>query len=69
MEPEGSQYSNVVSRNFCVAFLNGINFYCEGLLGLTNLQAGGPPFLSCPGLLIQYIFSYAPCLGTVSSIN
>ena len=27
---------------------------------LPNRQAGGPPFVSCPGLLIEYIRSYPP---------
>jgi hypothetical protein len=32
-------------------------------------QAGGPPFVGCPRLLIQYIRSYPPKLEGVSSIH
>jgi hypothetical protein len=35
---------------------------------MTNPQAGGPPFVSCPQLLIQYIRSYPPNLEAISSI-
>ena len=28
---------------------------------LSNPQAGGPPLVSCPRLLIQFICSYPPC--------
>jgi hypothetical protein len=34
-----------------------------------NPQAGGPPTVVCPRLLIQYIRSYPPYLETVSSIR
>jgi hypothetical protein len=34
-----------------------------------NLQAGGPPPVGCPRLLIQYIRSYPPYLEAVSSIR
>jgi hypothetical protein len=33
-----------------------------------NPQAGGPPLVGCPRLLIQYIRSYPPKLEGVSSI-
>jgi hypothetical protein len=36
---------------------------------MPNLQAGGPPLVGCPRLLIQYICSYPPYLETVSSIH
>jgi hypothetical protein len=35
----------------------------------TNPQAGGPPTVGCPRLLIQYIRSYPPYLEAVSSIR
>jgi len=34
-----------------------------------NPQAGGPPTVGCPRLLIQYIRSYPPYLEAVSSIR
>jgi hypothetical protein len=34
-----------------------------------NPQAGGPPTVNCPRLLIQYIHSYHPYLEAVSSIR
>jgi hypothetical protein len=34
-----------------------------------NPQAGGPPTVGCPLLLIQYIRSYPPHLEAVSSIR
>jgi hypothetical protein len=34
-----------------------------------NPQAGGPPTIGCPRLLIQYIPSYPPYLEAVSSIH
>ncbi|KAJ4442813.1 hypothetical protein ANN_04406 [Periplaneta americana] len=34
-----------------------------------NPQAGGPPLIGCPRLLIQYIHSYSPYLEAVSSIR
>jgi hypothetical protein len=36
---------------------------------MPNLQAGGPSFVGCPRLLIQYIRSYPPYLEAVSSIR
>jgi hypothetical protein len=33
-----------------------------------NPQAGGPPTVRCPRLLMQYIHSYPPYLEAVSSI-
>jgi len=32
---------------------------------MPNLQAGGPPFVGCSRLLIQYILSYPTRLETV----
>jgi hypothetical protein len=34
-----------------------------------NPQAGGPPPVGCPRLLIQYIRSYPPYMEAVSSIR
>jgi hypothetical protein len=34
-----------------------------------NPQAGGPPIVGCPRLLIQYIRSYPPYVEAVSSIR
>jgi hypothetical protein len=34
---------------------------------MLNAQAGGPPLVVCPRLLIQYIRSYPPYLEGVSS--
>jgi hypothetical protein len=36
---------------------------------MPNPQAGGPPLVGCPRLLIQYIRSYPPYLDGVSSIR
>jgi hypothetical protein len=35
---------------------------------MPNPQAGGPPLVGCPRLLIQYIRSYSPYLEAVPSI-
>jgi hypothetical protein len=44
-------------------FRNKINFYGKGLLAQKpRLQAGEPPLVGCPRLLIQYIRSYPPYL-------
>jgi hypothetical protein len=41
--------------------LQAYYFYCEGVVSTTpNLQAGGPPFVGSPRLLIQYISRYPP---------
>jgi hypothetical protein len=36
---------------------------------MPNPQAGEPPLVGCPRLLIQYIRSYPPYLEAVSSIH
>jgi hypothetical protein len=36
---------------------------------MPNPQAGGPPLVGCPRLLIQYIRRYPPYLDAVSSIR
>jgi hypothetical protein len=35
----------------------------------SNPKAGGPPFIGCPWLLIQYFPSYPPYLETVSLVR
>jgi hypothetical protein len=54
----------------CTYFTTNIMFYGGGVVSpLTNPQAEGPPSVSCPPLLIQYIRSYPPYLEAVSSIH
>jgi hypothetical protein len=36
---------------------------------MPNPQAGGPPLMGCPRLLIQYIYRYLPYLEAISSIH
>jgi hypothetical protein len=53
-----------------VIFRNKLIFFRWGVVSLTpKPQAGGPPFIGCPRLLIQYIRSYHPYLEGVSSIR
>ena len=48
------------SHPACECFLTKF-FYREGLLApRPNPQAGGPPLVGCPRLLIQFIRSYTP---------
>ena len=43
-------------------FLNSIFFLRGGVVSASpNTQAGGPPLVGCPRLLIQFIRSYPPC--------
>jgi len=49
-------------------FRNMLDFYSEGLLD-PRPTPGGPPFVGCPRLLIQYILSYRPYVEAVSSIR
>jgi hypothetical protein len=49
-------------------FRNKFIFYGE-VSPTPNPQAGGPPLVGCPRLLIQYIRSYLPYLEVVSSIR
>jgi hypothetical protein len=47
-----------------------VTFYGEELFDPSpKPQAGRPPLICCPLLLIQYIPSFLPCLETVSSIR
>jgi hypothetical protein len=53
-----------------VNFHSKIIFYGEELLApRPTPQAGGPPFVGRPRLLIQYIRSYPPYLEAVPSIR
>jgi hypothetical protein len=58
-----------VPRPF-VTFRDVIHFLRWGVVSpLPNPQAGGPPLVGCPRLLIQYIRSYPPYLDAFSSIR
>jgi hypothetical protein len=47
---------------------NTINFLRRGVVSTSpNPQAGGPPFVGCPRLLIQYIRNYPPYVEAVPS--
>jgi hypothetical protein len=53
-----------------VTFCNKLIFLRRGVVRPTpNPQAGGPPLVRCPRLLVQYIRSYLPYLEVVSSIR
>jgi hypothetical protein len=53
-----------------VIFCNELIFLRWGVVSHTpNPQAGGPPLVGCPPLLIRYIRSYRPYLEAVSSIR
>jgi hypothetical protein len=52
-------------RGFFRIFVTSLFLWSEKLLA----QAGGPPLVGCPRLLIQYIRSFPPYLEGVSSIN
>jgi hypothetical protein len=55
---------------FLMNFRNRLIFLRWGVVSPTpNPQAGGPPLVGCPRLLIQYIRSYPPYLEAVSSIR
>ena len=59
MEPKSSlPHLQILSLQI---FRNVISFYVEDFLAPRPIpQAGGPPFVDCPRLLIQYIRSYPP---------
>jgi hypothetical protein len=52
-----------------VALPKKLIFYGEELLTSANPQAGGPPLVGCPRLVIQYIRRYPPRLESVLSIR
>jgi hypothetical protein len=50
-----------------VIFCNMVNFLRRGVVSTSpNSQAGGPPLVGCPRMLIQNIRSYPPYLEVVS---
>jgi hypothetical protein len=54
----------------CVTFHKKLASYGDKLLSSPpSLQAGEPQLVSCPWLLVQYIFSYLPHLEAVSSTH
>jgi hypothetical protein len=70
MEPEGSIQcpQEAAGPRSCVIFHNKVGFFwSEEMLALRTTQAGGPPLVGCPRLLIQYIRSCPPYLEAVSS--
>ena len=48
------------TRDNCTPFRNKDSFYGDEVLAPCPSQAGGPPLVCCPRLLIQYISSYSP---------
>jgi hypothetical protein len=73
-EPEGSsphpQQSATGPCPECVVIRNKYWVLRGRVVSLPhNPQAGGPPTVGCPRLLIQYIGSYPPYLEAVSSIR
>jgi hypothetical protein len=50
-------------------FVTSLFFTVRSCLSHAQPQAGGPPPVGCPRLLIQYIRSYPPYLEAVSSIR
>jgi len=65
MEPEGplACLQDPAKSKPCVIFRRGV------VSPSPNPQAGRPPLVSFPRLLIQYIRSYPPYLESVSSIR
>ena len=52
---------------FLLIFRNTIHFLRWGVVSTSpNSQAGGPPLVGCPRLLLQHIRSYPPYLEAVS---
>jgi hypothetical protein len=56
-------------RGFLWSFLTSLFFMVRSCYPTPNPQAGGPPLVCCPRLLIQHIHSYPPKLEGVSSIR
>jgi hypothetical protein len=66
--PEPNEFQSIrpIPRPF-VTFRNMFLFLRWGVVSPPpNPQAGGPPLVGCPRLLIQYIRSYPPCLEAFS---
>jgi hypothetical protein len=53
----------------CVVIRNKYWVLRGRIVSPPNPQAGGPPTIGCPRLIIQHIRSYPPCLEAVSSIR
>ena len=57
---------SLVARRLCI-ICNVFEFLRWGVVSTSpNTQAGGPPLVGCPLLLIKYICGYPPYLGAVS---
>jgi hypothetical protein len=52
-------------RNLCVRPVTCLSFYGGVVSTSPNPQAGGPPLVGCPKLIIQYVRSYPPYLEAV----
>jgi hypothetical protein len=50
-------------------FVTSLFFWWGAVIPMPNLQAGGPSFVDCPWLLIQFIHTYSPYLEAISSIH
>ncbi|KAJ4426046.1 hypothetical protein ANN_27673 [Periplaneta americana] len=62
--PENQSHSEA----YCIDSYQA-GFYGDRLLVLRPTQAGGPPLIGCPRLLIQYIRSYPPYLEAVCKLR
>ena len=49
-----------VQSLLCERFITGYDFTVRNCSTLSNFQAGRPPLVGCPRLIIQYIRSYPP---------
>jgi hypothetical protein len=69
--PSSSSFQRIrPSPTPCVTFHKKPAFLRWGILSpSSNPQAGRPPFVCCPWLVIQYVCSYPPYLEAVSSIR
>jgi hypothetical protein len=54
---------SVQVRGFLWSFVTSLFLRWEIVSPTPKPQAGGPPFVGCPRLLIQYIHSYPPKTG------
>jgi hypothetical protein len=58
-----------MEHSYVGSFCKKLIFYGEELLPSDPTPPpGGPPFVGCPRLLVQYIRSYPPYLEVVSSV-
>jgi hypothetical protein len=51
---------SISSQRPCVTFHNKLLYYVEEFSASPNPQAGGPPLLRCPRMLVWYIHRYPP---------